>query len=94
MEDTVYVGFTSFRNERWISFGPPTYNNACGHRIGWQTLPSDVGSDWWQLPQVQAVVQLRQRIIVRTGKAPNLTSASLDDMLLKLVQEALKHNLV
>lgn len=96
MEDTVFVGFTSYCNEFWISFGTPQQHNASGHAIRWRTWdpqsPAEVfGPD---ISNVRAAVQLRQRIIIRTGQAPDVNNASVDNMLLQLVRLILKDNLV
>ena len=93
MDAPVYVGFTSFRNEKWISFGPPSSKDAQGHAIRWK-----IDEHWRELAlvdqNVDAAIQLRQRIIIRTGEAPRVTNASVDNMLLQLVQLALKDNLI
>ena len=92
MEELVFIGFTSHQNDIWISFGPPTYKEFGGHPIGWELLGESKSHS--NQPSVQAAVQLRQRIIIRTGQAPDITNANVDNMLLKLVQLALKDNLV
>lgn len=91
MEDTVFVGFTSYCNELWISFGPPKRKEVCGHEIRWEV---ETSSGMREFPVVQAAVQLRQRIIIRTGQTPSVQNASMDNVLLQLVQLALKNNLL
>ena len=98
MEDTVFVGFTSFCNEHWISFGAPQIRVTGGHAIRWKTWDSQEESlserFGFGISNVKAVVQLRQRIIIRTGQAPDVRDGSVDNVLLQLVQLALKDNLV
>ena len=104
MDCQVYTGFTSHCNEQWISFGPPTYDRMGGHPINWTDVAAPAAptthprefrpGDYSDDPRFLAAVQLRHRIIVRTGELPELQNDSLERMLLKLVQLALKHNLV
>lgn len=109
MDWPVYTGFTSHCNEIWISFGRPTSKDAGGHPIGWTpvTAPTTLTAlttpttprkfrvgDYSDDPRFLAAVNLRHRIIVRTGNVPDIRNGSLDRVLLELVQLALQQNLV
>lgn len=88
MGDPIYVGFTRYCNEDWISFGSPSPKSIGGHEISWRAFEGGH-------PEIaNTIIKLRERIIIRTGHAPDVQATSVDRMLLTLVQIALKDNLI
>lgn len=93
MDDPIYVGFTSYCNENWISFGSPYTNSIGGHKISWHAFEG--GQRFSPTTEIaNTIIKLRERIIIRTGHAPDVQATSVDRMLLTLVQIALKDNLI
>jgi hypothetical protein len=93
MDDPIYVGFTSYCNEYWISFGSPYTESFGGHKISWGAIEEAPT----YLPMIEianTIIKLRERIIIRTGHAPDVKATSVDKMLFALVQLALKDNLI
>jgi hypothetical protein len=93
MDDPIYVGFTSYCNEYWISFGSPYTESMGGHEIRWRAFEEE--QLFLHTNEIaHTIIKLRERIIIRTGHAPDVKATSLNRMLLTLVQLTLEDNLI